>query len=121
MAEKIRALADQIEDMDRAIFNIHVPPYGTGLDAAPELEDGLRLKRGGTINTPVGSTAVRDAILEYQPLLSLHGHIHDSRGVQRMERTLAVNPGSAYSDWTLQGVVVDLEGATVTRSVTVTG
>jgi Icc-related predicted phosphoesterase len=120
LAEKIRALAEQIEDMDRAIFNIHVPPYGTGLDNAPEIEDG-RVKRGGTITKPVGSTAVRDAILEYQPLLSLHGHIHESRNTQKIGRTVSINPGSSYTDWSLQGVIVDLDGPKVKRYVPVTG
>lgn len=121
LAEKIRILAEQIEDMDRAIFNIHVPPYGTGLDTAPELEEGARLKRGGAITGPVGSTAVRDAILEYQPLLSLHGHIHESRGTQKLGRTVSINPGSSYSDWSLQGVVVDLDGTKVKGFTPVTG
>jgi uncharacterized protein len=122
LAEKIAALADQIEDMDNAIFNIHVPPYGTGLDNAPELEDsGDRVKRGGSIMKPVGSTAVREAILRYQPLLSLHGHIHESRGVQKLGRTVAINPGSAYSDGTLQGVIVDLENKKVARYLPTTG
>jgi Icc-related predicted phosphoesterase len=121
LAERIRALAAEIDDMENAIFNIHVPPYGTGLDNAPELEEGQRLKRGGTINIPVGSTAVRDAILEDQPLLGLHGHIHESRGIQRLDRTVSINPGSAYSDWTLQGVIVDLEDGEVVRYVPVTG
>ena len=65
--------------------------------------------RGGAIVTSVGSTAVRDAILKYQPLLSLHGHIHESRATQRLGRTLCINPGSTYSSGTLQGVVVDLD------------
>jgi Icc-related predicted phosphoesterase len=121
LAEKIRVLAEQIEDMDRAIFNIHVPPHGTGLDSAPEIEDGNRVKRGGTIQASVGSTAVRDAILSYQPLLSLHGHIHESRGMQKLGRTTCINPGSAYSDWTLQGVIVDVEGSKVKRYVPTTG
>jgi Icc-related predicted phosphoesterase len=121
LAEKIRVLAEQIENMDRAIFNIHVPPYGTGLDTAPELENGVRLKRGGAITGPVGSTAVRDAILHYQPLLSLHGHIHEARGTQKLGRTVSINPGSSYSDWSLQGVIVDLDGAKVKRTVPVTG
>jgi len=47
----------------------------------------------------VGSTAVREAILEYQPLLSLHGHIHESRGMQRLGQTICINPGSTYGDW----------------------
>jgi Icc-related predicted phosphoesterase len=121
LAEKIRVLADRVERMETAIFNIHVPPYGTGLDVAPELEEGNRVKRGGTIQAAVGSTAVRDAILEYQPLLSLHGHIHESRGMQKLGRTISINPGSAYSDWTLQGVIVDLEGDSVNRYVPTTG
>lgn len=121
LAAKIAALADRINDMDRAIFNIHVPPHGTGLDSAPEIEGGDRVKRGGTIQAAVGSTAVRDAILNYQPLLSLHGHIHESRGMQKLGRTTCINPGSAYSDWTLQGVVVDLDGDSVKRYVPTTG
>lgn len=121
LAKKIAALADQIEDMDNAIFNIHVPPYGTGLDDAPELEDAETVKRGGGIMKAVGSTAVRDSILEYQPLLSLHGHIHESRGVQRLGRTTAINPGSTYNDWSLQGVIVDLDDKQVTRQMPTTG
>jgi uncharacterized protein len=121
LTEKIRVLAEQIEDMSRAIFNIHVPPYGTGLDTAPELEGGARLKRGGAITGPVGSTAVRDAILKYQPLLSLHGHIHESRGTQKLGRTISINPGSSYSDWSLQGIVVDLNGSKVKGYTPVTG
>ena len=121
LAEKIAALADQIEDMGTAIFNIHVPPFGTGLDNAPELEGGDKLKRGGSIMKPVGSTAVREAILRHQPLLSLHGHIHESRGVQKLGRTTCVNPGSSYSDWALQGVIVDLGENEVTRYVPTTG
>jgi uncharacterized protein len=121
LAAKIAALAEQIEDMENAVFNIHVPPYGTGLDNAPELEDSTKVKRGGSILKPVGSTAVRDAILEYQPLLSLHGHIHESRATQQLGRTIAINPGSSYSDWTLQGVIVDLEDKKVARYVPTTG
>jgi uncharacterized protein len=121
LAEKIAALADQIQDMQNAIFNIHVPPYGTGLDNAPELEDGTKVKRGGSILKAVGSTAVREAIERYQPLLSLHGHIHESRGMQKLGRTVCINPGSSYSDWTLQGVIVDLEDGEVARYVPTTG
>jgi Icc-related predicted phosphoesterase len=121
LAEKIAALADQIEDMENAIFNIHVPPYGAGLDNAPELEDATTVRRGGGIMKAVGSTAVRDAILEYQPLLSLHGHIHESRGIQKLGRTVAINPGSTYNDWSLQGVIVDLDDKQITRQMPTTG
>ena len=46
---------------------------------------------------------------------------HESRGMQKLGRTVCINPGSAYSDWTLQGVVVDLKGAKVKRYVPTTG
>ena len=57
---------------------------------------------------PVGSTAVKAAIGKYQPMLSVHGHIHESKGVTRIGRTLTMNPGSSYSDGVLQGAVLDL-------------
>jgi uncharacterized protein len=108
LAAKIDAVASQIPDMGRAIFNFHAPPYGTGLDEAPALDSTLRPIHGGAVMKPVGSTAVRDAIQKHQPLLSVHGHIHESRGVKRMGRTLAINPGSVYGDGVLQGAVIEL-------------
>jgi len=117
---KIDALARDVDDMKNAIFNIHVPPYGIGLDEAPELSSAEELKRGGSA-VPVGSTAVVNAIQKYQPLLSLHGHIHESRGVQRLGRTLCINPGSAYSEGVLQGCIVDLDDGKVARYALLTG
>ena len=108
LAGKIDAIASQIPDMGRAIFNFHAPPYGTGLDEAPALDANLRPTHGGAVMKPVGSTAVRDAIHRYEPVLSVHGHIHESRGIAKMGRTLAMNPGSSYSDGVLQGAVIEL-------------
>jgi uncharacterized protein len=51
---------------------------------------------------------VRAAILKYQPVLSVHGHIHESKGVKKLGQTLAMNPGSSYTDGVLQGAVLDL-------------
>ena len=109
LAAKIEAIATQVPDMGRAIFNFHAPPYGTGLDEAPALDANLRPMHGGAVMKPVGSTAVRDSIMAHQPLLSVHGHIHESRGVKKMGRTLAINPGSVYGDGVLQGAVIDLD------------
>jgi uncharacterized protein len=108
LRQKIDAVASKVPDMERTIFNFHAPPYGTGLDEAPALDDTLRPIHGGAVMKPVGSIAVRDAILEYQPMLSVHGHIHESRGVKKMGRTLAINPGSVYGDGVLQGAVLEL-------------
>jgi len=38
----------------------------------------------------------------------VHGHIHESRGVTKLGRTLSMNPGSSYTDGVLQGAVLDL-------------
>jgi uncharacterized protein len=123
LAAKIEAVAGLVPDMGRAIFNFHAPPYGTGLDEAPALDENLRPVLGGAVMKPVGSKAVRDAILKHQPLLSVHGHIHESRGVKKMNRTLAINPGSVYGDGVLQGAVIDLDvkKAKVSRYILVNG
>jgi uncharacterized protein len=110
LARKIDAAVASVPDPSRTIFNFHAPPYGTGLDEAPALDASLRPVHGGAVMKPVGSTAVRAAISKYQPLVSLHGHIHESKGVARIGRSLAVNPGSSYSDGVLQAALVDLNG-----------
>jgi uncharacterized protein len=123
LASKIEAVAQHVPDMGRAIFNFHAPPYGTGLDEAPALDENLRPTHGGAVMKPVGSVAVRDAITRHQPLLSVHGHIHESRGVKKMGRTLAINPGSVYGDGVLQGAVIELDAkkAKVSRYLLVNG
>jgi Icc-related predicted phosphoesterase len=123
LAPKIEALAALVPDMGRAIFNFHAPPYGTGLDDAPALDETLRPIRGGAVMKPVGSTAVREAILKHQPMLSVHGHIHESRAIKRLGRTMAINPGSVYGDGVLQGAVLELDvkKAKVSRYLLVNG
>src|SRR5246127_439247 len=108
LAMRIDAIAARVPDMNRTIFNFHAPPYGTGLDEAPELDATMRPTHGGAVMKPVGSTAVREAILRYQPPLSVHGHIHESRGVAKVGRTLTVNPGSSYGDGVLQAALLDI-------------
>ncbi len=108
LAARIDVIAAQVPDMHRTIFNFHAPPYGTGLDEAPELDANMRPTHGGASMKPVGSTAVRDAILKYQPPLSVHGHIHESRGVAKVGRTLTINPGSSYGDGVLQAALLDI-------------
>jgi len=123
LAGRIEAVAQHVPDMGRAIFNFHAPPYGTGLDEAPALDENLRPMHGGAVMKPVGLLAVRDAIVKHQPLLSVHGHIHESRAVKKMGRTLAVNPGSVYGDGVLQGAVIELDPkkAKVSRYLLVNG
>ena len=108
LATKIESLVAKIPDMGRTIFNFHAPPYGSGLDEAPALDETMRPIHGGAVMKPVGSVAVREAIQKYQPILSVHGHIHESRGIWKNGRTMAINPGSSYNDGVLQGAVLEL-------------
>jgi uncharacterized protein len=106
---RIDDLLAEVPDRRRSIFNFHAPPYGSNLDNAPKLDAAMRYVSGGQALVPVGSHAVRDAIVEYGPVLSLHGHIHEGRGAVKIGRTLAVNPGSTYEDGVLQAAIVDLD------------
>ncbi|HEY1369367.1 MAG TPA: hypothetical protein VGF23_19745 [Gaiellaceae bacterium] len=111
LAARISRMVEQVTaDPERTIFSLHCPPHRTGLDDAPELTADMRLKDAGRSTVPVGSTAVREAIEQHQPVLSLHGHIHEARGSTRLGRTLCINPGSSYEQGQLLGAVVDLDG-----------
>jgi len=113
LAKIIDRMTSQVSDFSRCLFNLHCPPYGTPLDEAPKLDENLKpvLGLGGTpVLEHVGSMAVRNAIEKHQPLLSLHGHIHEARAVIKLGRTLCINPGSEYSEGILKGVIVNLEG-----------
>ena len=112
LGKMLEGLTSQVKSMDGAIFNLHAPPYNTNIDLAPELDENFRPKAaggGGVIMTNVGSTSVRKAIETYQPMLTMHGHIHDSRGMCNVGRTLCLNPGSEYIDGILRGAIVDVD------------
>jgi uncharacterized protein len=109
LARRIERALEAAEDPKTTIFNFHAPPYGSRLDTAPALTEDLSYVSGGQALRPVGSTSVRDAIKRYQPLLSLHGHIHESKGAVRLGSTLALNPGSSYEEGILQAAIVDVD------------
>ena len=109
LGERIEAMAKQVTDPSRAIFNLHCPPYKSGLDEAPAIDADLKLLHGGRALRPVGSTAVRQAIEKHQPLLSLHGHIHESKGAVKLGKTLSINPGSSYEEGMLMGAIIQLD------------
>jgi Icc-related predicted phosphoesterase len=113
----IDEMAARLESPRTAIFNIHVPPYDSGLDTAPLLDETLavRTSMGAQLTGPVGSTAVREALEEYQPLASLHGHIHEAGGSARIGRTVAINAGSEYGEGLLRGVLVTVGGGELLR------
>jgi uncharacterized protein len=107
---RLSALAERVRDPRRAVFMIHVPPYDSGLDTAPILDENLRptISAGDVLRGPVGSTAVRRVIEDYEPLLGVHGHIHESGGERRIGPTLCINPGSEANHGILRGYLVDV-------------
>jgi uncharacterized protein len=107
---RLDELASQVRDPRRAIFMIHVPPHDSGLDTAPILDENLRptISAGDVLRGPVGSTAVRRVIEKYQPVLAVHGHIHESGGERKIGKTLCINPGSEANHGILRGYIVDI-------------
>lgn len=119
----LRRLLSQVPSTSHLVFNAHVPPYNSGLDLAPELRpDFSMVTSGGQPNLiPVGSSAVRQVVEDFEPMLVLSGHIHESRGVVKVGSSIAINPGSEYNVGRLLGALIDLEGGAVKRKQLVVG
>lgn len=116
LGKRLEDMAAQVQSMDRCVFNIHVPPHDSKIDICAKLDQDLRVvyDMGNPVQAPAGSTAVRAVIERYQPMLGLHGHIHEGRGQVRIGETLCLNPGSVYSEGILNGVMVTLSDSRVT-------
>jgi Icc-related predicted phosphoesterase len=115
---RLEALIATMRAPERAIFAVHCPPVNSGLDMAPKLRerDGelqVVAAAGHTVMEPVGSVAVRRVIERHQPLVGAHGHVHESRAVARVGRSVCFNPGSEYSEGVLRGALVVLEPSRV--------
>jgi Icc-related predicted phosphoesterase len=106
---KIDGMASCLRGFSSAVFNLHVPPYGSGLDTCPKLDSSVSPPKPIVgEETAAGSVAVSGSIARFQPILSLHGHIHESRGICRIGRTTAINPGSEYGEGILRSAVIDI-------------
>ncbi len=121
LKERIEAMIKLVKNMQTAVFNFHAPPYGSGLDEAPELTEDLKPKYAGQSLIPVGSKAVAEAVEKYQPMLGLFGHVHEGKGSTRIGKTLCVNPGSMYEQGVLQGAVIELKPRKVGTYILTTG
>jgi uncharacterized protein len=110
LEEKLESMISRVRNVKNCVFNVHVPPINTSLDECPKLDTSVDPPKiiVGQV-TAGGSTAVRNAIKKYQPLVALHGHIHESRGVEKLGRTVCINPGSEYTEGILRGVVINLD------------
>jgi Icc-related predicted phosphoesterase len=123
LTAQIDAMVAGYVDGRPLVFNFHCPPHDSGLDTAAMLDDDLRpvVEHGTILTGPVGSTAVRAAVERYEPVVGLHGHIHESRGTTNIGRSLCLNPGSDYGSGVLMGALVDFtdEGACCGHLLTV--
>jgi Icc-related predicted phosphoesterase len=118
IASALGELSGKLDDPGRAVFNIHCPPADTHLDQAPKLDAELRpvVDASGIQMTSAGSTAVRELIEDLQPVIGLHGHVHESPGASKLGGTVCLNPGSDYQDGVLRGAIVELDSEEGLRS-----
>ena len=114
---RLEATVAKVKNLETAVFCIHVPPYKSLIDEAPLLEKDMSVSYPGgrPRMIAVGSTAVRKIIEKYQPLLGLHGHIHESPGFIKIGRTQCLNPGSEYGEGILKAFLVEIDGAKITQ------
>ena len=121
LLRRIEAVIAKAKNPSNAVFNLHPPPYGSGLDEAPELTKDMRPAYAGRSLVSVGSKSVLAVIDKYQPILGLHGHIHEGKGTRKYKKTLCINPGSMYEQGVLHGAVVELKPNKVGNYVLTTG
>jgi Icc-related predicted phosphoesterase len=115
LGRKMDILAGLIQNPERTIAVLHVPPLGSGLDTCPDLDKNLKIitQGGQVVMKPAGSSAVKAFIEKVQPMLSLHGHIHESPGHVRNGRTLSINAGSEYAEGIMKAAIINLENGKV--------
>jgi Icc-related predicted phosphoesterase len=115
----IEDVLHKVPDPSRCIFNFHTPPLDSSLDTCIKLDASTDpptpiVEAGEPVYFGAGSKSVREALMQVQPVMGLHGHIHESRGVERYGRTPAFNPGSEYGEGVLRGLIVGVKGGVVT-------
>jgi len=95
--EKLKKLSNP----KKTIYVIHAPPFNTKLDIV-------------TTGAHVGSKSIRNFIEKEKPLLTLHGHIHESPKMSgswrdKIGNTVCINIGSSYPEDKLNCVIIDVE------------
>jgi Icc-related predicted phosphoesterase len=104
-------MADELGAVHRPadpwVFVVHAPPHASKLDQAFG-------------NNSWGSRAVRQALERLQPLLSLHGHIHESPMVSgsfrdTIGKTTAINPGQSSAELCYAAIELDVANQKLTK------
>ena len=110
LREKLEQFGADCPNPARSIAVIHAPPIDTGLGVLPEAGE-------------VGSVAVRAWLEKHQPLLALHGHIHESPDVtgrcdHQLGRTWCHQPGQrAPQALTVSQIDIDADDVRIERKV----
>jgi len=112
LGEMIEKMVVDVPDLSCCVFNFHDPPVDSSLDTCPKLDWSTDppspiMSGGQMVYFGAGSTSVRQAIEKYQPMLGLHGHIHESQSVAKIGNTTCINPGSEYGEGVLRGCLVN--------------
>ena len=111
LRERIEAAISQVTaSPERTIFSLHCPPYGTGLDDAPRADRRHDAQGRRPRASPVGSTAVREAIEATSRRSRCTATSTRRAATRRLGRTLCINPGSSYEQGQLLGAVIELDG-----------
>jgi Icc-related predicted phosphoesterase len=123
LQDKLTQLSGLIQNPETTIAVLHVPPYNSSLDTCPELDKNLKIitQGGQVVMKAAGSPSVKAFIENVQPMLSLHGHIHESPGHVRIGRTLAINAGSEYAEAILKAAIVNLENGKIKGHMLISG
>ncbi|MEW6708824.1 MAG: metallophosphoesterase [Candidatus Riflebacteria bacterium] len=102
-------------DPQKAIYVLHHPPLGIGLDVV--ILDANKTPLTGDMSKrprkEIGSMAVRHFLETQQPLLALHGHVHESpiaTGIWRtnLGNTICIQPGQHTGLDQLHMVIIEL-------------
>lgn len=120
---KLEKVASQVQNVHGSLFCLHCPPFESQIDNAPLLDKDFRpvMEGGRPVYVPVGSRSVRAIIEKCQPLLGLHGHIHECRGWMKIGKTQCMNPGSEYTEGILSGYLIEIDGEKIKRLQRVEG
>jgi len=123
LTKKLDILAGMIQNPERTIAVLHVPPLDSGLDTCPELDKNLKIitQGGQVVMKSAGSSAVKAFIEKVQPMLTLHGHIHEAPGHVRNGRTLSINAGRESAEEILKAAIVNLENGKVKGHLLISG
>jgi Icc-related predicted phosphoesterase len=111
LGQIIEQMIAKVPDTTHTIFNFHDPPINSTLDTCPKLDWTTDpptpiVSAGQIVMHGAGSQSVREAIEKYQPMLGLHGHIHEAQGMVKIGKTTCINPGSEYGEGILRGCLV---------------